>query len=65
MRRDHSMGPILGGIKQYKQCNCMVNLRDFPLMVHRLRVGNKRISLCTRHHMPFKAMMHLTPVVDI
>ena len=34
MRRDHSILPILGGIKQYKQCNCMVNLRDFPLMVH-------------------------------
>ena len=41
------MGPILGGIKQYKQCNCMVNLRDFPLMEHCLRVGNKRTTFKT------------------
>ena len=29
--RDHSKWPILWGIKQ---CKCIVNLRDFPLIVH-------------------------------
>ena len=31
------MGPILGGMKQ---CKCMVILRDVPLIVHEVWVGN-------------------------